>query len=422
MKISVVGCGYVGAVTGICLADLGHEVTFNDIDEEKVEAINFAKSPIFEPGLDRLIERNRSSIFATSDLSEAVSNADLIFLCVGTPSNGDGSINLEYIMSASKDLGMALEKSSAFHLVVVKSTVLPGTTEQVVKPAIEKEAGKEAFKDFGLASNPEFLREGSAVQDFFHPDRLVVGYRDARSKALLETLYSPFGCPKVFTDIRTAEMIKYVSNAFLATKISFANEIGNLCKALKIDSYKVFDAVGMDTRINPAFFRSGIGFGGSCFPKDVRALAAKIEEIGQNPRILRSVLEVNEVQPIKMVEILKKYYPNLRGIKVGLLGLAFKPDTEDVRESRAIVLVKRLLEEGVEIVSYDPKAMDNFKLLFPEISYASSPEEVLNADAVMIAAEWKEFEDLDFKGKLVIDGRRIKREMRDAAIYEGVCW
>jgi UDPglucose 6-dehydrogenase len=422
MKISILGCGYVGAVTGTCFADLGHEVTFNDIDEEKVEAINLAKPPLFEPGLDRLIEKNRNRIYATLNLSEAICNSDMTFLCVGTPSNGDGSINLEFIRSASEDLGKALKKISEYHLVVVKSTALPGTAEDVVKPAIENESGKEAFKDFGIASNPEFLREGSAIKDFFQPDRIVVGYKDAKSKTLLESLYSPLSCPKVFTDLKTAEMIKYVSNAFLATKISFANEIGNFCKAQKIDAYEVFDAVGLDRRINPAFFRSGIGFGGSCFPKDVRALVAKIEDCRQNPRILRSVLEINEEQPIKMIDLLKKHLPNLRGANIGLLGLAFKPDTDDIRDSRAIVLVKRLMDEGAKIISYDPKAMNAFKLLYPDISYAQSPEEVLKADAVLIVTEWKEFEYLDYKGKLVIDGRRIEPAKRDAAVYEGVCW
>jgi UDPglucose 6-dehydrogenase len=423
MKISVLGCGYVGAVTGTCFADLGHEVTFNDIDEEKVKAINLAKPQLFEPGLDRLIEKNRNRIYATLNLSEAICNSDITFLCVGTPSNGDGSINLEYIRSASEDLGKALKKSSEFHLVVVKSTVLPGTAEDVVKPAIENESGKEAFKDFGIASNPEFLREGSAVQDFFQPDRIVVGYKDAKSKALLESLYSPLICPKVFTDLRTAEMVKYVSNAFLATKISFANEIGNFCKAQKIDAYEVFDAVGLDRRINPAFFRSGMGFGGSCFPKDVRALVAKMEDCRQNPRILRSVLEINEEQPIKMIDLLKKHLPNLRGANVGLLGLAFKPDTDDIRDSRAIVLAKTLIEEGARITAYDPAAKVNFMKLFPQIRYVDTPEEVLEkTDIVLIATDWKDFEDLNYTGKLVVDGKRIERAKRDAAVYEGVCW
>jgi UDPglucose 6-dehydrogenase len=245
---------------------------------------------------------------------------------------------------------------------------------------------------------------------------------DAKSKALLEKLYASFDCPKIFPDIKTAEMIKYVSNASLAVKISFANEIGNMCKALGIDSYEVFKAVGMDRRINPSFFRSGIGFGGSCFPKDVRALIAKIEETGLNSKILKSAIEVNEEQPLRMVELLRKHLPIIRGAKIGVLGLAFKPDTEDIRESRAIVLIKKLIDDGADVIAYDPKAEDNFKALFPQISYAESPRDVLDADAVLIATEWKEFEELDYKGKLVIDGRRIERARREAAVYEGVCW
>lgn len=422
MKISVVGCGYVGAVTGSCLAELGHEVVFVDIDKRKIETINSARSPVFELGLDEMIARNISRISATTDLLKAVQHTDITFICVGTPSNADGSINLDYVKSAGTDLGKALKVANSFHLFVVKSTVIPGTTEELVKPAVESASGKEAFKDFGLASNPEFLREGDAVEDFFRPDRIVIGSVDAKSKALLENLYASFDCPKIFTDIKTAEMIKYVSNASLAVKISFSNEIGNMCKALGIDSYEVFKAVGMDRRINPSFFRSGIGFGGSCFPKDVRALIAKIEETGLDSKILKSAIEVNEEQPLRMIELLKRHLPHLSGAKIGVLGLAFKPGTEDIRESRAIVLIQKLIEEGAEVFAYDPKAAENFKAIFPQISYAESPRDVLDADAVLIATEWKEFEELDFKGKLVIDGRRIERARREAAVYEGVCW
>lgn len=422
MKISVMGCGYVGAVTGACLAELGHEVVFVDIDMRKIDSINSARSPIFEPGLDELISKNVNRISATVNISSALENTNLTFICVNTPSNYDGSVNLDYVKSACTDLGNALKRSNSFHLAVMKCTIIPGTTEKLVKLAIESASLKKAFKDFGLATNPEFLREGSAVEDFFRPDRIVIGSADEKSKALLESLYASFDCPKIFTDIKTAEMIKYVSNASLAVKISFANEIGNTCKALGIDSYEVFKAVGMDRRINPSFFRSGIGFGGSCFPKDVRALMSKIEEMGLTSKILKSAIEVNEDQPLRMIDLLKKHLPNLRGVKIGVLGLSFKPDTDDIRESRAIVLIEKLIDEGAEVIAYDPKAEDNFKALFPQISYAQSPSEVLDADAVLIVTEWKEFEDLDYRGLLVIDGRRIERARRDAAVYEGVCW
>lgn len=420
MKISIVGSGYVGVTTGVGFAELGNDVTFIDVDENKIKAINSAKPPIFEKGLEELMNKNRDKYKATNNY-ESILDTDITFICVGTPSKDDGSIDLSFVESAAREIGKMLKRKDGFHTVVVKSTVVPGTTEEVVKPLIEKESGKRAFEDFGLAMNPEFLREGSAVDDFFNPDRIVIGVKDDKTREVLEMLYSPFNCPKLVTDIKTAEMIKYASNAFLATKISFANEIGNICKKLGIDAYEVFKGVGLDHRINPAFFRAGIGFGGSCFPKDVKALIAKARDVGEEPKLLKAVMDVNEGQPMRLIELLKKHIPNLRGKKVGVLGLAFKPDTDDIRESRAIPIVEELLKEQAEILAYDPKAMDNFKQLFPQIRYAETPNEVLNADAVLIVTEWKEFEQLDYKGKIVIDGRRVEKA-REAAIYEGVCW
>lgn len=421
MKISIIGSGYVGVVTGIGLAELGNEVTFVDIDEKKVDAIDSGKAPIFEKGLDEFMQRDRSKYRATRDYS-SIADTDITFICVGTPSRDDGSIDLTFVKSAAVEIGKVLKTKKEFHVVVMKSTVVPGTTENVVKPTIERESGKEAFKDFGLAMNPEFLREGNAIHDFFNPDRIVIGVKDEKTKELLETLYQPFNCPKLITGIKTGEMIKYASNAFLATKISFANEIGNICKKLGIDACEVFNGIGLDHRINPAFFRAGIGFGGSCFSKDLKALIARAEELGANPKILKAVIEVNEEQPMKMVELLKKHIPDLKGRRIGILGLAFKPDTDDIRESRAIPIVKRLIEEGAKITAYDAKAMDNFAKIFPQIDYASSTSDVLNADAVLIVTEWKEFEELDYKRKIVIDGRKIEKARKEAAIYEGVCW
>ncbi len=422
MRISVVGSGYVGMVTGIGFAELCNEVVFVDINEERVNAINSGKAPISERGLDELMQKNRSKYRATKNYSSII-DTDITFICVGTPSRDDGSIDLTFIKSAATEIGKVLKAKKGFHTVVVKSTVIPGTTENVVKPIIEKRSGKNAFKDFGLAMNPEFLKEGNAVHDFFNPDRIVMGIKDERTKNVLETLYEPFNCPKLVTDIKTAEMIKYASNAFLATKISFANEIGNICKKLGVDVYEVFKGVGLDHRINPAFFRAGIGFGGSCFPKDVRALIAKAEELGVNPKILRAIIEVNEEQPMRMIELLKKHVSSLRGRRIGILGLAFKPDTDDIRESRAIPIVEKLIEEGAEIIAYDPEATDNFRKIFPYISYANSAEEVVaKSDAVLIVTEWKEFEELNYEGKIVIDGRRLEKAMKEAKIYEGVCW
>ena len=420
MKISIIGCGYVGTVTGAGFAELGYDVLFVDIDEEKINTLNSGRSPIFEPGLEELIVKNRERLHATVDFRE-LEYRDITFICVGTPSKDDGSIDLRYIKSAAEDIGKALKKNTNFHTVVIKSTVVPSTTEQVVRPIIESVSNKKAFDDFGVAMNPEFLREGSAVEDFFNPDRIVFGTEDERSKQILEALYKSFDCPKLSTDIKTAEMIKYVSNSFLATKISFANEMGNICKKLGTDTYGVFKGVGLDNRINPSFFRAGIGFGGSCFPKDVRALIAKAEELGEHPQILKAVIKVNDEQPLKMIEVLKKHISDLKGRKIGILGLAFKPDTDDIRESRAIPIIKRLGEEGARVIAYDPRALAAFKRLYPQIECVS-PEEVLNTDAVLIVTEWPEFENLNYDGKIVIAGRRVEKAKKEAAIYEGVCW
>jgi len=420
MKIGILGCGYVGSVTGAGFAELGHDVLLVDIDEAKVNLLNAARVPVYEPGLEELIARNKARLHATDNV-EMLADRALIFICVGTPSNEDGSIDLTYIRSAAEDLGGVLAQTSTFQLVVVKSTVVPGTTETVVKPALEAASHKTAGSEFGLAMNPEFLREGSAVTDFFEPDRIVFGTEDERSQHILEALYRPFHCDKMSTTIRTAEMIKYVSNAFLATKISFANEVGNLCKRSGIDVYEVFRGVGLDRRINPAFFRAGIGFGGSCFPKDVKALIAEAQARGEDPRILRAVIQVNEAQPLKLLELLQRHISDLRGRRIGLLGLAFKPDTDDIRESRAVPVVERLQAEGAVVVAYDPQAMAAFAKRFPQITYAS-PADVLTSDAVLIITEWPEFERLDYTGKLVIDGRRLAKAKQEAAVYEGVCW
>ncbi len=423
MKISVIGSGYVGLVTGVGFVKVGNEVVFVDIDDKKIQMINQATPPIYEEGLEELMRKFRGRYYATNDFKEAVLNSDVTFICVGTPSKGDGSIDLTYIKEASKEIGKALRDKEGHHVVVVKSTVLPGTTEGVVKPILEEYSGKKAFEDFGLAMNPEFLREGVALRDFLNPDRIVIGVQDERTKQILEELYKPINAPKLIVDIKTAEMIKYASNAFLATKISFANEIGNICKKLGIDSWKVFEGVGLDHRISPHAFKSGAGFGGSCFPKDVRALINKAKEIGEEPLILEAVIEVNERQPLKLIELLKKHVPDLKGKTVGVLGLAFKPNTDDVRETRAISVIQKLLEEGAKVIAYDPKAMENFKQLFSQVEYANSAQEVLKkTDIVLIQTEWSEFEELDYSGKIVIDGRRVKAAEKTARIYEGVCW
>jgi UDPglucose 6-dehydrogenase len=421
MRISIIGCGYVGLITGIGFCELGNEVCFIDVDEEKIKKINLKKPPFFEKGLIRLMNKNKRLYKASSDYNEIL-KSEVTFICVGTPSKKDGSIDLSYIKRSAKEIGKVLKEKEKFHVVVVKSTVIPGTTENVVKPLIEKSSNKKAFLDFGLAMNPEFLREGNALYDFFNPNRIVIGTKDEKTKKILKKLYTPFHCPKLWVDIQTAEMIKYATNAFLATKISFANEIGNICKKLGIDSYKVFEGVGLDHRISPYFFRSGIGFGGSCFPKDLRALIKKAEELKEKPKLLKAVVEVNEKQPFKLIKLLEKYVRKLKRKEIGVLGLSFKPGTDDVRESRAIHIVKYLLKKKAKVIAYDPKAMENFKKIFPEIEYVKKPEEVLKkCEIILILTEWKEFERLNYKNKIVIDGRRIEKA-KEAKIYEGVCW
>jgi UDPglucose 6-dehydrogenase len=422
MKISIVGCGYVGTVTGVCFANLGHDIVFFDIDEKKLDLLSREKSPIYEHYLDNMIQRNRERLAATSDLAAAVHDTDITFICVGTPSGDDGSIDLTYVLSAGVTTGRALQDTQDFHPVIIKSTVFPGSTDGPVRSVLEEESGKRAFVDFGLGSNPEFLREGNAVQDFLEPDRIVLGAGDGKTMQILRDLYASFTCPKIETSIRTAEMIKYASNAFLATKISFANEIGNLAKRLGIDSQEVFAGVGLDSRIGPDFFRTGIGFGGSCFPKDVRALIAGAGDYGEHLQIIHAALRVNENQPQKLVGLLQTHIPDLKGRRIGILGLAFKPNTDDVRESRAIPIIRALLDAGAEVTAYDPFAMESFAALFPEIEYALSAQAVLRSDAVLITTEWEEFEHLDYSGKTVIDGRRIAAASRTAEVYEGVCW
>ena len=421
MKISIIGTGYIGSVTGACFAEMGHHIIFVGRSKKKLDIIQSGKSPIFEPGLDELLLKNREKIETTTDIAEAVRKTDLTFICVGTPPREDGSSDLSQIEEVSHSIGKALRSDRKHHTLVTKSTVLPGTIEELIIPILESESGKKAFIDFGVASNPEFLKEGTAVEDFFHTDRVVIGTHDMKTKEILEELYRPLNVPIFSTTIRTSEMIKFASNAFLATKISFANEIGNLCKELGIDSYAVFEGVGLDTRINPKFFRTGIGFGGSCFPKDVCALIAHAKSKGITPRILNSVIATNDDQPGRMIALLKKHL-DPKGRTIGVLGLAFKPDTDDIRESRAIPLIKMLIEEGAVVKAYDPVAMKNFKEQFPDLIYASSAPEILDSDAVLIVTEWKEFESLDYHGKLVIDGRRMEKARKEAAMYEGVCW
>ncbi len=427
MKISVIGTGYVGTVSAACFAELGHEVICVDIDRSKIDQINAGIPPIYEEGLPELLEKHAGrELIATSDYEFAVQNSDVSFISVGTPSDSDGNIDLGIIKAASAGIGKSLSRKKDYHVVVVKSTVVPETTEKVVLPILEESSGKHAG-DFGIAMNPEFLREGKAVYDFMHPDKIVVGSLDKKSGDIVASIYRGLACEVTMTNPRTAEMIKYANNAFLATKISFANELGNICKELGIDTYEVMKAVGKDFRIGPHFLNSGAGFGGSCFPKDIKALIGKAVEIGYEPVLLKTVIAINERQPVRMVHLLKNKLESLEGKKVAVLGLAFKNDTDDIRESRSIPVIKELLDSGAEVLAYDPMANENMKKLFGEVRYFSSAEDALrDAAACLIMTEWDEFRTLDkefdvMENKLIIDGRHMLNPQKDVE-YVGLCW
>lgn len=428
MKISVIGTGYVGTVSAACFAELGHDVICVDIDKSKIDLINAGIPPIYEEGLPELLKKHAGRrLSATSDYEFAIMNSEVSFICVGTPSDSEGNIDLGIVRAASASIGDSLRKKKGYHVIVVKSTVVPETTEKVVLPVIEKHSGKHQG-EFGIAMNPEFLREGKAVHDFMHPDKIVVGSMDKKSGDIVAALYNGLKCEVTRTNPRTAEMIKYVNNSFLATKISFANEVGNICKELGIDTYEVMSAVGKDFRIGPHFLNAGAGFGGSCFPKDVKALIGKAKEIGYEPRLLKSVIAINEGQPARMVMLLKNKLGSLKGKNIAVLGLAFKNDTDDIRESRSIPVIKDLLDEGARVSAYDPMANENMKKLFGGIGYYSSAEDALRgADACLIMTEWDEFKSLDkqfdvMKNKLIIDGRHILVKPGKDIEYVGLCW
>ena len=427
MNVSVIGSGYVGTVTAACFAELGHSVVCIDIDREKVDMINRGEPPIFEEGLDDLLAKYVGNhLRATTDYDSAIANTDVSFICVGTPSDNEGNIDLSIVQGASRSLGAALAKKQAYHVVAVKSTVIPQTTDNVVIPEIEKVSGKKSGIDFGVVMNPEFLREGKAVYDFMHPDKIVVGAIDKRCDDAVSSLYQGLECEITHTDLKTAEMIKYTNNSLLATKISFANEIGNICKKLGINTYQVMEALGKDVRISPYFLNAGAGFGGSCFPKDVKALIGKAKDLGYGPRLLQSVIEVNDDQPYRMIDILESTLGELKGRKIAVLGLAFKNDTDDIRESRSIPVIGALLEKGAVVSSYDPMAADNMRMIYPDIEYCRSATQALEAaDGCLVMTEWDEFKQLcpEFKNMgrpLVIDGRNVIS--CHGIEYVGLCW
>lgn len=426
MRISVIGAGYVGIVLSSGLAKLGHEVILVDINEEKVKQINEGQAPIYEKGLQELIDECKERISATTNLKEVVKDTELTFVCVGTPSRKEGYMHAEQIKEACIDIGLAILRKPEKHYIVIKSTVLPGTCEECIK-IISDVSGKKFPQEFSLAMNPEFLREGNAVHDFFNQDRIVIGSTDNEIIEKVKEVYSGLESPILETKFKEAEMIKYANNAFLATKISFINEIGNICKKLGIDTNVVAKGIGMDFRINPNFLRSGIGFGGSCFPKDVSALVYKATELGYVPHLLKAVLEVNKDQPKKIIEIMdNKLKGNLKGKNIAILGLAFKAGTDDIRESPALQIIKELLLEEVNLYVYDPVAIKHAQKFFPHLNYTQNAQEAVDkSDIVLLLTEWPEFSNLNYGDKLVIDGKNVfdleKVHLRPKN-YEGVCW
>jgi UDPglucose 6-dehydrogenase len=414
MKIAVVGTGYVGLVTGTCFAETGNEVICVDIDQRKVSKLSNGEITIYEPGLEKLFLRNlkEGRLNFTTDLAAGIKDAAIIFLALPTPPGEDGSADLKYILGVSKQLGHLL---TDYKVIVDKSTVPVGTAEKVQAAIAENFKG-----NFDVVSNPEFLREGVAVEDFMKPDRVVVGTRSDRAKAVMTELYGPFvrsGNPVIFMDERSAELTKYAANSFLATKISFMNEIAQLCERLNADVDMVRRGVGSDDRIGKRFLFPGIGYGGSCFPKDVQALVKSSTEVDYNFQILNAVMDVNEKQKKHLVPKIKKYFnDDIKGKHFAIWGLAFKPNTDDIREAPALYIIEELLNAGATVTAFDPEAMPNVKeLLGDTINFAERQYDALeNADALIIATEWNEFRTPDFikivqalNNKAIFDGRNL---------------
>jgi UDPglucose 6-dehydrogenase len=414
MKIAVIGTGYVGLVTGTCFAETGNTVTCVDIDENKINKLNAGSLTIYEPGLEKLFLRNQKEnrLHFTTSLRDGIKDAQIIFLALPTPPGEDGSADLKYILGVADDLGKII---SQYVIIIDKSTVPVGTADKV-HAAIAKHAAVE----FDVVSNPEFLREGVAVDDFMKPDRVVIGTTSEKAKKTLNDLYLPFvrqGNPIIYMDEKSAELTKYAANSFLATKITFMNEIANLCERFGADVDMVRKGIGSDERIGRRFLFPGIGYGGSCFPKDVQALARSSADVNYEFKILDAVMEINEKQKLHLIPKIKAYFNNdLKGKKIALWGLAFKPNTDDIREAPALTIIEALLQEGAVITAYDPEAMPNVKtLLADKINFAERQYDALDdADALVIATEWSEFRTPDFsniigllKNKVIFDGRNL---------------
>ena len=415
MKIAVVGTGYVGLVTGSCLADVGMRVTCVDVDAKKIANLHQGVLPIYEPGLEDIVERNTKAgrLKFTTDLGEAIDGAEAAFIAVGTPPGEDGSADLQYVLAVAKEIG---EKMGDYLVVITKSTVPVGTAEKVRKELTAALAARSSDLPFDVASNPEFLKEGAAIEDFMKPDRIVCGVSSDRAQEVMARIYKPFtlnGHPVFFMDVPSAEMTKYAANAMLATKISFMNDIANLCELLGADVNAVRKGIGSDPRIGNRFIYPGIGYGGSCFPKDVKALVRTGAESGYQLRILQSVEDVNEAQKSVLFDKVQKHFGDLQGKHFAMWGLSFKPETDDMREAPALVLCEQLLAAGATVTAYDPVAMEEAKhMIGDKIRYSEDAYGALEgADAMLLVTEWREFR--------VPDWGRVKALMRGAAIFDG---
>jgi UDPglucose 6-dehydrogenase len=425
MKISILGTGYVGLTTGICLSEIGHYVTCIDINEQKIRNLQAGISPIYEPGLDELLVKNalEGRLFFTTSFEEGLASAEIIIIAVGTPQRNDGAADLSYLEGAAIHIGTHIQPNT---VVVIKSTVPVGTNEYI-KDLIQNNCPKEI--SFEIVSNPEFLRQGSAIQDTMKADRIVIGSENEQAREKIKEMYKPLNVPFIMTNIRSAEMIKYASNAFLASKISYINEISNLCEAVGANVEDVAKGMGKDFRIGEAFLHAGIGYGGSCFPKDVKALLYTAKLNGVNFGFLNEVITINEHQHELLVEKALKRFGSLTGKKIALLGLSFKPETDDMREAPSIKISRALLTLGANVSAYDPVATENAKSILGEtIHYASSAiEAVTNADAVFIVTEWNEFKQLNImsltesmNNPIIFDGRNciLESKLRECETVE----
>ena len=419
MKISVIGTGYVGLVTGTCFAEVGVDVTCIDIDENKILNLKKGILPIYEPGLEEMVLRNtqKKRLHFSTSITDSIGQAEVAFIAVGTPPDEDGSADLKYVLAVASSIGKHMQNP----IVVVTKSTVPVTTAEKVRNAVQTELDARGVKiDFYVASNPEFLKEGAAIEDFMKPDRIVVGTDRPEAEDIMRKLYKPFlmnGHPIIFMDIPSAEMTKYAANAMLATKISFMNDIANLCEIMGADVNMVRKGIGSDVRIGTKFIYPGVGYGGSCFPKDVKALIKTAKEKNYNMRILNAVEEVNENQKLVLFNKVKKHFNgDLKNKKIALWGLSFKPKTDDMREAPSLVIIEKLLNDGASVIAYDPVAMHEAeRMIGKSISYATDMYSALNdADALLIITEWPEFRVPDFtelntrlKNKLMFDGRNI---------------